>query len=149
MKILQLLGSFNRATPLQMTASLVTLTNGQVSVHLNNFIDSPYTLKRGTQVANFTILTPIQMKNVKPINPVTTWHLLHDNPENAAHYASSLIKSKKPEDFTENTVFPHLNILDILSITHQFKNEICPNCEPFKNSINLMHRTTLSLDNIF
>ena len=39
-------------------AALVTLTNGQVSVHLNNFTDSPYTLKRGTQVANFTILTP-------------------------------------------------------------------------------------------
>ena len=27
-------------------AALVTLTNGQVSVHLNNFTDSPYTLKR-------------------------------------------------------------------------------------------------------
>ena len=39
-------------------AALVTLTNSQVSVHLNNFTDSPYTLKRGTQVANFTILTP-------------------------------------------------------------------------------------------
>ena len=43
-------------------AALVTLTNGQVSVHLNNFTDSPYTLKRGTQVANFTVLTPEQMK---------------------------------------------------------------------------------------
>ena len=38
-------------------AALVTLTNGQVSVHLNNFTGSPYTLKRGTQVANFTVLT--------------------------------------------------------------------------------------------
>ena len=32
-------------------AALVTLTNGKVSVHLNNFTDSPYTLKRDTQVA--------------------------------------------------------------------------------------------------
>ena len=45
-------------------AALVTLTNGQVSVHLNNFTDSPYTLKRGTSVANFTVLTPEQMKYV-------------------------------------------------------------------------------------
>ena len=82
-------------------AALVTLTNGQVSVHLNNFTDSPYTLKRGTQVANFTVLTPEQMKYVKPIDPVSTWHLLQDNPENAAYYASSLIKSTKPEDFKE------------------------------------------------
>ena len=87
-------------------AALVTLTNGQVSVHLNNFTDSPYTLKRGTQVATFTVLTPEQMKYVKPIDPVTTWHLLQANPENAAHYASSLIKSTKPEDFKENYWFP-------------------------------------------
>ena len=46
------------------------------------------------------------MKYVKPIDPVTTWHLLQGNPENAAHYASSLIKSTKPEDFKENYWFP-------------------------------------------
>ena len=86
-------------------AALVTLTNGRVSVHLNNFFDSPYTLKRGTQVANFTVLTPEQMKYVKPIDPVTTWHVLQDNPENAAFYASSLIKSTKPEYFKENYWF--------------------------------------------
>ena len=59
-----------------LCAALVTLTNGQVSVHLNSFTDSPYTLKKGTQIATFTVLTPEQMKYVKPIDPVTTWHLL-------------------------------------------------------------------------
>ena len=39
-------------------AALVTLTNGHVSVHLNNFTDNPYTLKRGTQVSSSTVLTP-------------------------------------------------------------------------------------------
>ena len=46
------------------------------------------------------------MKYVKPIDPVTTWHLLQDNPENAAYYASGLIKSPKPEDSKENYWFP-------------------------------------------
>ena len=46
------------------------------------------------------------MKYVKPIDPVTTWHLLQANPENTAHYASSLIKSTKPEDFKQNYWFP-------------------------------------------
>ena len=87
-------------------AALVTLTNDQVSVHLNNFTASPYTLKRGTQVANFTVLTPEQMTYVKPIDPVTTWHLLQDNPENATFFASSLIKSTKPEYFKENYWLP-------------------------------------------
>ena len=96
----------NTVTDIAFCATLVTLTNGQVSVHLNNFTDSPSSLKGGTQVANFTVLTPEQMKYVKPIDPVTTWHVLQDNPENVAYYASTLIKSTKPEDFKENNWFP-------------------------------------------
>ena len=46
------------------------------------------------------------MKYVKPIDPVTTWHLLQDNPENAAYYGSSLIKSPKTADDSENYWFP-------------------------------------------
>ena len=87
-------------------AALVTLTQGQASIHVNNFTDHPYTLKRGSHIANFSILTPEQMKYVKPIDPVTTWHLLKDNPENAAYYASSLIKSPKTSDDSENYWFP-------------------------------------------
>ena len=45
------------------------------------------------------------MKYVKPIDPVTTWHLLHNNPKNAAFYASSLIKSPKTSDDSENYWF--------------------------------------------
>ena len=62
-------------------AALVTLTQGQVSIHVNNFTDQPYTTKRGSHIANFSVFTPEQMKYVKPIDPVTTWHFLKDNPE--------------------------------------------------------------------
>ena len=37
-------------------AALVTLTIGQIEVYSNNFTDSLYSIKRGTQVANFTVL---------------------------------------------------------------------------------------------
>ena len=37
---------------------------------------------------------------------MTTWHLLQDNPKNAAYYASGLIKSTKPEDFKESYWLP-------------------------------------------
>ena len=38
-------------------AALVTLTKGQVENYLTNLTDTQYTLKRGTQVASFTVLT--------------------------------------------------------------------------------------------
>ena len=105
--ILQPSNNFTDDGDIAFCAALVTLTNGQVSVHLNNFTDSPYTLKTGTQVATFTVLTPEQMKYFKPIDPVTTWHLLQDNPEHAAYYASSPIKSPKNEESKENYWFPN------------------------------------------
>ena len=86
--------------------ALVTLTQGQIAIHVNNFTEQPYTLRRGSHIANFSVLTPEQMKYVKPIDPVTTWHLLQGNPENAAYYASSLNKSPKNEDHKENYWFP-------------------------------------------
>ena len=46
------------------------------------------------------------MKYVKPIDPVTTGHLLQDNPEKAAYYASRLIKSPKTDEDSENYWFP-------------------------------------------
>ena len=87
-------------------AALVTLTAGQVEIPLNNFTDHHYTLKRGSHIANFSVMTPGQMKYVKPIDPVTTWHLLQDDPENAAIYVSSLIKPSKPENSPDNYWFP-------------------------------------------
>ena len=38
-------------------AALVTLTQGQVTIHVNNFTDQSYTLKRGSHIANFSVLT--------------------------------------------------------------------------------------------
>ena len=87
-------------------AALVTLTQGQVAIHVNNFTDQPYTHKRGSHIANFYIQTPEQMKYVKPIDPVTTWHLLKENPEHAVYYASSLIKSPRTDEDKENYWFP-------------------------------------------
>ena len=68
---------------LTFCAALVTLTQDLVTIHVNNFTDQPYTIKRGSDIANFSVLTPEQMKYVKPIDTVTTWHLLQGNPENA------------------------------------------------------------------
>ena len=46
------------------------------------------------------------MKYVKPIDPLTTWHLLQENPEHAVYYASSLIKSPRNDEDKENYWFP-------------------------------------------
>ena len=82
-------------------AALFTLTNDQVSIHLNNFTDSPYTLKRGTGCY-------FHCPNTRTDEICQAHRPCHHmaNPENAAYYASSLIKSTKPGDVKENNWFP-------------------------------------------
>ena len=99
--ILQPTNALTDDVDLDFCAGLVTLTNGQVAVHRNNFTDSSYTLNRGSQVANFTVQTPEQMKYGKTIYLVTTWHLLQ------TIHASSLMKSSRSDDFKEKLLVSH------------------------------------------
>ena len=87
-------------------AAIVTLTDGNVNVHINNFTDQPYKLKKGLHIANFSVLTPEQMKHVKPIDPVSTWHLLNENEEDAIYYVKSLLKANRNNDQYEQYWFP-------------------------------------------
>ena len=85
--------------------ALVTLNDGNIMIPVNNFTDHPYKLKKGLHIANFSVMTPEQMKYVKPVDPASTWHLLQ-NREQAARYVSSLIKTNRNPQNSENYWFP-------------------------------------------
>ena len=87
-------------------AAIVTLAEGSTSFHINNFIDQPYKLKKGLHIANFSVLTTEQVQHVKPIDPVSTWHLLNESEEDAIYYVSSLLKANKNSDQYEQYWFP-------------------------------------------
>ena len=55
--------------------------------------------KKGLHFANFSVMTPEQIKYVKPMDPVSTWNLLQNDQEQAAHNVSSLTKTKKIRKF--------------------------------------------------
>ena len=85
--------------------ALVTLNDGNIVMPVNNFTDHPYKLKKGLHLASFSVMTPEQMKYVKPVDPVSTWHLLQSDQEQAADYVSSLIKTNKNLQNLENYWF--------------------------------------------
>ena len=51
-------------------------------------------------------MTPKQMKYVKPVDPVSTWHPLQNDQEQAAHYVSNLIETIKHPQTCDNNWFP-------------------------------------------
>ena len=81
--------------------ALVTLNDGSMSTSVT-LTDHLYKLKRGLHIANFSVMTPEQMKHVKPVDPASTWHLLQNDQDQAAHYVSSLIKTNKNPQNSES-----------------------------------------------
>ena len=75
-------------------------------VQTSIFLDHPYTLKKGTHMANFSILTPEQTKHIRPVNPISVRHLLKNNQDDAIHYINSRLKTSKTNEVNETYWFP-------------------------------------------
>ena len=86
--------------------ALSSTQNNKHMVQISNFLDHPYTLKKGTHIANFSILTPEQTKHIRPVNPTSVSHLLNNNHDDAIHYINSLLKTSKDNEVNETYWFP-------------------------------------------
>ena len=87
-------------------AALVILNDGNILIPVNNFTYHTYKLRKRIHTASFSVMTPEQMKYVKPVDPASTWHLLQNDREQAALYVSTLIKTNKNPQNSENYWFP-------------------------------------------
>ena len=61
--------------------ALVTLTEGNIQIPVNNFMDHRYKFKKCIHIANFSVMTPEQMKYDKPVDTVSTWHIIQNDQE--------------------------------------------------------------------
>ena len=86
--------------------ALSSTQNNKYMVQISNFLDQPYTLKKGTHIANFSILTPEQTKHIRPVNPTSVRQLLNNSRDDAVHYINSLLKTSKDSEANETYWFP-------------------------------------------
>ena len=75
-------------------------------VQISNFLDHPFTLKKGTHIASFSILTLEQTKHIRPVNPTSVRHLMNNSHEDAILYINSLLKTSKKDEVNETYWFP-------------------------------------------
>ena len=70
--------------------ALLSTQNNKHMVQISNFLDRPYTLRKGTHIATFAILTPEQTKHIRTVNATSVGHFLTNNHDNAIQYMNSL-----------------------------------------------------------
>ena len=75
-------------------------------IRTTNFLDHPYTLKKGTHIANFSILTLEQRKHIRPFNLTSVRHLLNNNHDDAIQHMNGLLKTLETDEVNETYWFP-------------------------------------------
>ena len=75
-------------------------------VQITIFLDHLYTLKKGTHIANSSILIPERTKHIRPVNPTSVRHLLNNSHDKAIHYIKSFLKTSKTDEINETYWFP-------------------------------------------
>ena len=90
-----------------ITSSLCTVNNNAVGYQVINFSDMPYTLPIDTHMADFfRVLTPEQIKLIKPVDPSTLTFMMHQHMENTDLYLNQLMKTNQSSDKPETYWFP-------------------------------------------
>ena len=89
-----------------ITPSLSTVNNNAVGYQVINFSDMPYTHPVDTHMADFRVLTPEQIKHIKPVDPSTLTFMMHQHIENTELYLNQLMKTNQSSDEQETNWFP-------------------------------------------
>ena len=89
-----------------ITSSLCTVNNNAVGYQVINFSDMPYTLPIDTHMADFRVLTPEQIKHIKPVDSSTLTFMMHQHMENTDLYLNQMVKTNQSSDEPETYWFP-------------------------------------------
>ena len=90
------LEKFTETAGLLISHSMSTIIDKRIAVRVTNTTESPYLIKKHTQIAEFSVVTPEQSKHIKPVDMAILSMIPQDDPDLTA-YLSELLRTSKPE----------------------------------------------------
>ena len=99
------LEKFTETASLLISHSMSTLTDKRIAVRVTNTTESPYQIKKNTQIAEFSVLTPEQSKHNKPVDMAILSLIPQGDPDLTA-YLNELLRTNKTEQQNNTFWFP-------------------------------------------
>ena len=99
------LEKFTETGSLLISHSMSTKIDKRIAVRVTNTTESPYLIKKHTQIAEFSVVTPEQSKHIKPIDMAILSMIPQHDPDLTA-YLNNLLRTKKPEQQDNTFWFP-------------------------------------------
>ena len=82
-----------------------TIIDKRIAVRVANTTESPYLVKKHTQIAEFSVVTPEQSKHIKPVDIAILSMIPQGDPDLTA-YLNELLRTNKPEQQDNTFWFP-------------------------------------------
>ena len=96
---------FTEAASLIISHSMSTIIDRKIAVRVTNTTDSPYTINKNTQIAEFSVLTPEQSKFNKPVDTAVLSMIPEGDPD-LVTYLTELLRTTKPDQQNNTFWFP-------------------------------------------
>ena len=81
----------------------------RIGVRVNNTTKSQYLIKKNTQIAEFSVVTPEQSKHIKPVD-MAIYSMIPPSDPDLTAYLSELPRMRKPEQQNKSFWFPTAEI---------------------------------------
>ena len=96
---------FTETASLLISQSMSTIIDRKIAVRVTNTRESPYTINKNTQIAEFSVVTPEQSKFIKPVDMAVLSMIPEGDPD-LTTYLTELLRTKKPNQQTNTFWFP-------------------------------------------
>ena len=88
-----------------LSHSMSTIIDRQIAVRVTNTTESPYTINKNTQIAEFSVVTPEQSKFIKPVDMAILSMIPEGDPD-LITYLTELLRTNKQDQQTNTFWFP-------------------------------------------
>ena len=99
------LEKFTKTAGLLISHSMSTIIDKKIAVTVTNTMESPYLIKKHTQIAEFSVVTPEQSKHIKPVDMAILSMVPQSDPDPNA-CLNELLRTNEPEQQDNTFWFP-------------------------------------------
>ena len=96
---------FIKAASLIISPSMSTIIDRKIAVRVTNKTESPYTINKNTQIAEFSVVNPEQTKFIKPVDTAILSMIPEGDPDHVTHL-TELLRTNKRDQQNNTFWFP-------------------------------------------
>ena len=96
---------FTETPSLLVSHSMSLIIDKRIAVRVTNTTEPPYLIKKHTQIAEFSVVTPEQSKHIKPVD-MAILSMIPQGDTDLTAYLNELLRTNKPEHQDNTFWFP-------------------------------------------